>query len=86
METLTENLIGEIFKQVRIARGFTQAELAAKAEVSPATISKTENNRAPKRNSVRRRIAKALGVSITTAFAAAEPDTNNKTKKQGEQK
>ncbi len=54
--------------QVRTARhalGLTQAELAVKANVSPATIHRLESGRTDTRPSVRQALEHVLGTQLT---------------------
>ena len=49
---------------LRVARGLTQADLAAAVDVSPATMSDIERRRRQPSAGVRERIAKALGCPL----------------------
>jgi transcriptional regulator with XRE-family HTH domain len=54
--------MGQVIKQIRTARGFTQAELAARAKVTKNYITMLERGAGDPSISVLRRLAKALDV------------------------
>jgi transcriptional regulator with XRE-family HTH domain len=54
--------VGDRIKHLRDARALTQDELAEKAGVTVAALSRIERNNAEPRPSTRRKLAKALGV------------------------
>lgn len=60
-------------KRIRRGRGYTQVQLAAKAEVDPATLSRIERGVADPNLSTLRRIAEALNVSVPDLFDT-DPD------------
>lgn len=51
-------------RQIRRERGFTQAEIAARADLAPGTLSRLESGREPPTVSSLVRLADALGVSL----------------------
>ena len=66
-----------VIKRLRLERGMTQMELAAKAGIDRvATISDLENNRGNPTLQTLNQIAEALGVSLRCLFEAEvlEPD------------
>jgi transcriptional regulator with XRE-family HTH domain len=54
--------VGDRIKHLRDARALTQDELAEKAGITVAALSRIERNNAEPRPSTRRKLAKALGV------------------------
>lgn len=55
--------IGDKLKELRRERYLSQRELAEKADVSPATILKLEQNKAHPQGRTMRKLADALGVA-----------------------
>lgn len=68
---MTQHLV----RRLRRERGLTQSELGVRAGVSPTTVSLIERqddyNPAPR---VKRRLAEALGVSISTLWPTVEAE------------
>ena len=62
--------IGQVLKQVRTARGLTQAELAKRAKVTRNYITMLERDKGNPSLSVLRRLAKAL--DVPTALLVGE--------------
>ena len=54
--------VGNRIKHLRDARALTQDELAEKAGITVAALSRIERNNAEPRPTTRRKLAKALGV------------------------
>jgi transcriptional regulator with XRE-family HTH domain len=54
--------VGDRIKHLRDARALTQDELAEKAGITVAALSRIERNNAEPRPTTRRKLAKALGV------------------------
>jgi len=54
--------IGDNLKRLRTLRALTQAELAQKAYLTPATVVRIERNQAEPHMSTIRKLAEALGV------------------------
>ena len=54
--------VGDKVKRLRDKRALTQEELAAKAGLTVAALSRIERNNAEPRPTTRRKLAKALGV------------------------
>jgi len=54
--------VGNKVRQLRDARALTQEELAEKANITVAALSRIERNNAEPRPSTRRKLAEALGV------------------------
>jgi XRE family transcriptional regulator, regulator of sulfur utilization len=54
--------VGDRIKHLRDARALTQEELAEKAGITVAALSRIERNNAEPRPTTRRKLAKALGV------------------------
>jgi transcriptional regulator with XRE-family HTH domain len=54
--------VGDKMKRLRDARALTQEELAEKAGITVAAVSRIERNNAEPRPTTRRKLARALGV------------------------
>jgi len=54
--------VGDKIKHLRDARALTQDELAGRAGITVAALSRIERNNAEPRPTTRRKLAKALGV------------------------
>ena len=54
--------VGDRIKQLRDARALTQEEVAEKAGITVAALSRIERNNAEPRPTTRRKLARALGV------------------------
>ncbi len=68
-ETGYENFkIGEMLKQARLERGFTQEELAARLHTKKTAISRIENHAEDIRLSTLERYAKALDKELRVAI------------------
>ena len=57
--------VGDKIRRLRDARALTQEELAAKAGITVAALSRIERNNAEPRPTTRRKLAQALGVDPT---------------------
>jgi transcriptional regulator with XRE-family HTH domain len=55
--------VGDKIKRLRDARALTQEELAARAGITVAALSRIERNSAEPRPTTRRKLAEALGVN-----------------------
>lgn len=72
--------LGNLIKEARTAKGFTQAELAAKVDgLSAAALGKAERGEAEPTEEVVRAIAKMLGVTQTSLVEALSGKTSAKT-------
>lgn len=58
-------LSGQKLKAIRALRGFTQAQLADAAGVSPTTIAEYERGKRDLRADTIRKLCEALGVTVT---------------------
>ncbi len=61
---MSSNIISQKVKELRLLRGFTQAELAKEASVSPAAVSLIEKGERTPSLIVTRKLSKALKVSM----------------------
>jgi XRE family transcriptional regulator, regulator of sulfur utilization len=61
----TPRQIGKTLKQVRVAKGLSQTELATKARVSRAYVFRLEAGGADPTVGILQKLAKALGVPVT---------------------
>lgn len=61
---MTEKIIGQKVKELRLIRGFTQADLAREAKVSAAAVSLIEKGERTPSLIVTRKLSTALKVSI----------------------
>lgn len=67
--------LGNLLRHLREQAALSQEELAARAEVSRATIQNVENHRRVPRRAALRRLAAALGVEVTALLdAIQQPD------------
>ena len=64
--------LGELLEDLRLARGWTQAELAKRTGLNQAQISQLEAGGNPPFSSTLYLIAKAMGVPMETFLAEAE--------------
>jgi transcriptional regulator with XRE-family HTH domain len=71
---------GKLIRELRLKKGMTQEELAAKTEVSARTIQRIENGEVDPRSYTLQMIAKALGVDYSL-FVESESDESQKVKK-----
>lgn len=69
---MAEAQLGPALRDLREQAGLSQEELAAKAQVSRATIQNWEGNRTAPRRAESRRLAAALGISVEALKAHAE--------------
>ncbi len=67
-------------REVRMMRLMTQAQLAIRAGMTPASISRIETGRSKARISTVRRLADALGVDPRDLVFPQEPATTKRTK------
>lgn len=68
---MAEAQLGPTLRAMREQAGLSQEELAAKAQVSRASIQNWEGNRTAPRRAESRRLAAALGVSVDALKARA---------------
>lgn len=71
---MAEGTLGTTLRSLRDHAGLSQEELAAKAQVSRASIQNWEGNRTAPRRAESRRLAAALGVSVDDLKASARED------------
>ena len=64
---------GQKIKSLRLQAGMSQEELAEQTQLSPRTIQRIENNETTPRGDSLKRIATALGVTVS-AFIITEPE------------
>src|SRR5690349_17531947 len=69
---MAEPTYGSTLKKLRSQAGLSQEELAAKAQVSRASIQNWEGNRTRPRRAESRRLAAALGVTVDALNAGTE--------------
>lgn len=67
-------------RKVRMMQLMTQAQLAIRAGMTPASISRIETGRSKARISTVRRLADALGVDPSDLIVLQEPATTKRTK------
>ena len=67
-------------REVRMMRLMTQAQLAIRAGMTPASISRIETGKGKARISTVRRLADALGVDPRDLIVPQEPATTKRTK------
>jgi transcriptional regulator with XRE-family HTH domain len=65
-------LLGRALAALRMARGMTQGQVAAKAGITPACLSKAELGRRYPRQAVLKRILDGLGVTFAALHRAQE--------------
>jgi transcriptional regulator with XRE-family HTH domain len=70
---MIETTFGERLRRLRARVALTQAELARKARVDPATIARLELGMNAPRPTTIRRLARALGVRPQDLVEAVEP-------------
>ena len=63
--TVTENVLGQRVRALRLQHALTQTELAERAGVSPAAVLRLERGTHQARPSTIRKLARALGVKPT---------------------
>jgi transcriptional regulator with XRE-family HTH domain len=66
--------VGDRIKQLRDARALTQEEVAEKAGITVAALSRIERNNAEPRPTTRRKLARALGVEPEELVKAGGED------------
>lgn len=66
--------VGDRVKELRDARALTQEEVAEKAGITVAALSRIERNTAEPRPTTRRKLAKALGVEPEVLVQAGGGD------------
>ena len=72
--------LGKLVKDARTAKGWTQAQLAAKVDgLSAADVSKVERGEKEPAQAVVREMAKALGVTQTSLVSAMSKSSSGKT-------
>lgn len=74
----TENTVGYIIKKIRIDKGLTQKELAAKLGTTPQNLAQYENGKRNPKFETIKKIAYALGVSpleLTPSINVTDNDT-----------
>lgn len=69
---MAEDTLGSTLKSLRSKAGMSQEELAAKAQVSRASVQNWEGGRREPRRAESRRLAAALGVSVDALKAGSE--------------
>jgi transcriptional regulator with XRE-family HTH domain len=74
---------GEIIKDLRVKKGFTQEDLAGKTELSVRTIQRIENGEVDPRSFTLQMIAKALEVDFSI-FNDPESDKSEETQQEDE--
>lgn len=67
--------VGDVIEKLRKDRGWTQDDLARKADVSVMTVSEIESGKGNPRLTTLSQIAKAFEVSVEELFALAAPRT-----------
>lgn len=67
-------------RKVRMSRLLTQAQLAMRADMTPASISRIETGRSKARISTVRRLADALSVDPRILIVPQEPAATERTK------
>lgn len=69
---MSSSTIREKVKELRLLRGFTQAELAKEASISPAAVSLIEKGERTPSLMVTRKLSKALKVSMAELTGSAD--------------
>lgn len=70
--TMSSMLTGSKLRAIRALRGITQADLAAKAGVSPTAIAEYESDKRDLRAKTIRKLCEALGVRVTYTVDGTE--------------
>lgn len=66
--------IGQVIRGLRMERGLTQEQLSLEADVAASNLSRIENGLRQPTNTVLRRLAAVLGLSVSEIYAALEDD------------
>lgn len=69
----TTSVLGLRVRQARVQAGLTQAELAERAEMADATLSRIERNRLVPSVTLIKRVADALGMSVDALLSQKVP-------------